>query len=154
MYENRAVVEDFVNSSRMRAARIATLVLILAGLVPVFRVLRGTWGLYKYTGDEDELTASSRRYEEVKAALPPDAVIGYVAYRRPGRILEHPDTRRDFVAAQYALAPVVVLIGPRPGIVLGDFLNPRALARHEADPAYELIQNFGGGVVLFRVGEE
>lgn len=154
MYENRTAVEDFVNSSRMRAARIATLVLILAGLIPVFRVLRWTWGLYEYARGEDELTALSRRYDEVKAALPPDAVIGYVAYRRPEVVLEDPRTRFEFVAARYALAPIMVLNGPRPGIVLGNFPNPRALARHEADPAFELIQNFGGGVALFRVGEE
>lgn len=90
--------------------------------------------------------AQMARYEELKAAVPRDAVMGYVSDLPP-------EDRRStvlFLGAQYALAPRIVVDDDRREWVLGNFAAPADFAAVGAARRLRMIRDFGNGVVLYR----
>ena len=86
------------------------------------------------------------RYEGLRAALPPDAVIGYISDLRP----EDARSTLLFLGAQYALAPRIVVDDDRHEWVLGNFSVPADFAALGANRGLRLVRDFGNGVILYR----
>jgi hypothetical protein len=101
----------------------------------------------------DEISTYERRFQEVRAALPAQGVVGYLgrtdtAGRSPAE--RETSSLRDFkhyLLAQYSLAPVVLIESTEPDFVLGNF-DPE---RTPSTPAgFRIERDFGSGLVLFR----
>ena len=101
----------------------------------------------------DEISANDRRFVRLRSALPPGGEVGYLGDPEPvgptpgeanAAALLH--FRRQLLA-QYALAPVVLVPGTGPELVIGNFHENLAPA---APPGFRMIADFGDGVVLFR----
>jgi hypothetical protein len=101
-----------------------------------------------------------QRFGQVRPFLHGRKVVGYIAnvsYEealRRERDLVSIEDLAQYRAAQYALAPVIVRFDHKPDIVIGNFLSAgptEALLR-----SYNLVpyKNFGGGLFLFRRGEQ
>jgi hypothetical protein len=82
---------------------------------------------------------SDQRFAQLKAALPPRGVIGYIG--EPGV-----SGTADYYLAQYALAPLVVENSENHPLVIGDFPDR---PNEPATANLKLIRNFGDGVLLF-----
>ena len=82
---------------------------------------------------------SDQRFAQLKAALPPRGVIGYIG--EPGVA-----GTADYYLAQYALAPLVVDGSENHPLVIGNFPD----RSNEPAPAnLKLVGNFGDGLFLF-----
>lgn len=90
--------------------------------------------------------AQLRRYEGVQAAVPRDAVLGYASD------LPAEDSRFTvmFLAAQYALAPRILVDDDRGEWVLGNFTAPADFGAVGAGRGLEIARDFGNGVILYR----
>lgn len=91
-----------------------------------------------------------QRLSAVRAALPPDAVIGY----RTDESLEVAaggEGISRYYLAQYTLAPTVLVTrAPLPDVVVGDFIDPSAGGRVAKLPGLIPVRDFGLGVILLR----
>lgn len=79
---------------------------------------------------------SDLRFAEIKAALPPRGVVGYIG--APG------DSIDGYYLAQYALAPLVVEHSPNRPLIVGNF--PSSSPQLPAN--LEVLRDFGQGVLL------
>ena len=115
---------------------IATLIFVLCCLVSTVRVLRDAPRPGSLTNNEVALR-SDQRFATLKAALPPQGVVGYVG--------DSSDPVADYYLAQYALAPLVIDRSPNHPLVIGHF--PDSLPASSAH--LQLVADFGNGVLLF-----
>jgi hypothetical protein len=101
----------------------------------------------------DAISAYERRFDGLRRSLPPRGVIGYLGY--PDPTAPPSDTVlspallhfRRYLLAQYTLAPLLLVEGTTPALVVGNF-EPGA---ERSPPAgFETIGTFGDGLVLFR----
>jgi hypothetical protein len=101
----------------------------------------------------DEISAYERRFNRLRAALPPTGVVGYLGDPDP----EAPPTPggpspallhfRRYLLAQYSLAPRLLVENTSPDFVIGNF-EPGA---EPPTPAgFGRPVDYGNGVVLFR----
>lgn len=114
------------------------------------------WGVIEYFGfeaawqkqsrDPYQIAAQSSRLAPVAAAVPDSAVLGYATDLEPGSVA----ALAVFNAAQYALAPRLILQDAAQPRVLGNFARPADFV--EIGRRYGLLieRDFQNGVVLFR----
>lgn len=102
---------------------------------------------------QDEISANDLRFDDLRRVLPKAGIVGYVGdpHVEAYTLGERNDTAlqffRRYLLAQYALAPVVVVEGTEPDLVVGNF-EPDAV--RPAPPGFRLLRDFGNGVVLYR----
>jgi hypothetical protein len=101
----------------------------------------------------DEISTYERRFQEIRAALPPRGVVGYLGRTDPaGRTPAEREASslldfKRYLLAQYALAPVVLIESTAPDFVVGNFDRGKA----PSTPAgFRIERDFGNGLVLFR----
>lgn len=135
-----------------RGPRVAVaLVLLYAGVSAAQWVHRAAQ--WPSEPGRDEISASDRRFAPLRSALPHGGVVGYVGDPEPAgptpreaRAAALLHFRRQLLA-QYALAPVVLVQGTGPDLVVGNFDGSAAPA---VPPGFRVAAEFGDGVVLFR----
>jgi hypothetical protein len=89
------------------------------------------------------------RLAPVIAQLPATARMGYLTDLEPA----NPAYAAAFLAAQYALAPRRLTIagkGANPEWAVGNFSQPLDFSATGAAHGYEMVADFGNGVVLYR----
>jgi hypothetical protein len=101
----------------------------------------------------DEISSYERRFLELRTALPPHGVVGYVgdpdpegatpAQRNATSLLHF----KRYLLAQYALAPVVLIENTEPELVVGNF-DPGS--RPSLPRGFQIERDFGNGLVLLR----
>jgi hypothetical protein len=123
-------------------AKAGILVFTLCCLLSTIRILRQAPNP-AHLDPDDVSKRSNQRFAAVKPHLPANGVIGYIG---EGGNSSTP----DYYLTQYALAPLVVDRSTLHAIVIGNFplAPPSALP-----PNLRLVQDFGGGVLLF-AGED
>jgi hypothetical protein len=114
------------------------------------------WGVIEYFGFETSYQKQSRdpyqiaaqvsRLAGVAAAVPDSAVLGYTTDLEPGSV----GALTIFNAAQYALAPRLILQDTAQARVLGNFARPADYAAIGRAHGLLLERDFQNGVVLFR----
>lgn len=108
------------------------------------------------SGSRDEISVYERRFEALKSMLPSRGVIGYLGYRpTPGSTPEEANAAalqhfRRYLLAQYALAPLLLVEGTAPDLVIGNFDGSAPV---QPPPGFRLLRDFGSGVVLYRRAE-
>jgi len=95
----------------------------------------------KAAADPYMIGAAEARYGAVKRELPPNTVAGYVSDLSQPAIL---------AAAQYGLAPVLVVDNANREWVIGNFSKPLDYAEFGRARQLTLVKDFSNGVVLFR----
>ena len=102
---------------------------------------------------EDEITRYERRMLELRDALPPRGIIGYVddpplddTSSARGAADLH-DRFKAYILAQYVLAPRVVVVDTAREWVVGNFRGDRTAP---ALPGFQIARTFGQGLVLYR----
>jgi hypothetical protein len=105
---------------------------------------------------QDEISTYERRFAELRKALPPHGVVGYLGHPEPTGINPREANAaallhfRRYLLAQYTLAPLVLIESTEPEFVVGNF-----------DPGFEipertglrLARDYGDGLVLLRRSE-
>jgi hypothetical protein len=86
------------------------------------------------------------RLAPVAAAVPEDAILGYLTDVPQGSVTE----LAMLMGAQYVLAPRMVVRGAGRKWVLGNFTRPADFRAFGRSRGLELQRDFGNGVVLFR----
>ena len=122
-------------------------VLAIFGALNSFQVSQGYSAQYPdaYGGARAEI-----RFAPLAARTPSDAELGYITDLDPSQ----PAYAAAFLAAQYALAPRLLMIlsatpGGRPEWAAGNFTKPQDYAAAGVPLGYELSADLGKGVVLF-----
>jgi hypothetical protein len=130
-------LSDF--SFRVRAGAVALLVVppLLANLSGFGDVLRS---LHR-SERQDEVSAHEKRLEPLKAVLPERGVVGYVTDAADV------EQAKRFYMTQYVLAPLIVVEGATPRLVVGDF-SDTATADAHFDHGSIAAQAFGSGILL------
>jgi hypothetical protein len=115
---------------------IATLVFVLCCVLSTVRVLiDAPTGLHS----ADPATSADQRFAALRAALPPQGVVGYVGESGNPAVA-------DYYLAQYALTPLVVDHSSNHPLVVGNFpLSPLS----PPSGNLQLVKDFGNGVLLF-----
>jgi len=132
---------------RVTRAGIGLLLLLLYAVVSDARwIYRAGRGLMDARAD-DPITSYERRFRELRRALPVGGVIGYVSGAPPGHFTAE-DFRR-FLLAEYALAPLVLINGTAPDLIVGNF-TPDSMPSAPPAPGLQLVRDFGEGVWLLR----
>lgn len=132
----------------------------LSGLAYACAVVLALWGAVEHYSLERSRLASEgdpylveqqlRRLAGVAAALPPDAVIGYVSDLPAGSAA----AGAAFHTAAYALAPRLLVPSTDKDWVLGNFAASQDFAAFGRQHGLLLIRDFGNGAVLFRRAEK
>jgi hypothetical protein len=134
---------------RLAAGLGLTVALAVAG---AFQSYRLTAAYHEARPDSFTVDRSLTRFAAIKAQLPEHAMVGYLTDLEPGSI----NNSTTFRAAQYALAPVL-LASPDPRLkmewAVGNFSRPQDFAAVGAARGFELVKDFGQGVVLYRAGK-
>ena len=128
-------------------AKIGVALLIAFALMSDVQLLR-TVRSRLVTAPPDDLSRHEVRLRNLRSALPPRGVVGYVTDPE-----ELPTSRpaddlpaRRFLWTRYVLSPVIVLQGQAPQLVVGNFY-----ASTPSIPAsLVVVKDFGEGVLLFR----
>ena len=144
---------------RRMKTKIAISLIVLTALFQSFSLLHKEAGKYYWPKKSEVrwITVRENRLAGARAFLPPKGVIGYVTDRGPE------DFERDYFSLQYALSPLMVvnaaglppITAVSPQFVVGVFDDPASAARKYAGAQnpYNIIRDFGGGIVLFRRGD-
>jgi hypothetical protein len=130
--------------------------LLLIGLfvaLAELHALRTAYATYRAIEWPDEVTRHEARFQAVKRALPDHGAVGYVSDEPaeasdPASAAARASFKR-YLLTQYALVPIVLSRGPDGDLVVGDF-TPTSPGGVAAPPGFAMVQDFGGGVVLFR----
>ncbi len=114
------------------------------------------WGAFAFRDAEASYQARSAdpyriadqgaRLANVRAALPPNAVIGYISDIPADNPLSGP----VFTVTAYQLAPRIIQMGDSYAVVLGNFTKPADFASVGRQHGLRVERDFGNGVVLFR----
>ena len=122
-------------------------------------VVLALWGAIEHYSFESARLAQARdpyrvsvqlkRLEGVVAAVPRDAVVGYVSDLAPGSVA----WSASFNTAAYALAPRRLVLSADQQWVLGNFSSPQDYAAVGRQHGLRSFQDFGNGAVLFRRSE-
>jgi hypothetical protein len=95
--------------------------------------------------DPYQIAAQFRRLGPVLAAVPENAVMGYLTDAAPGSVVDS----ALLGGAIYVLAPRLVARDTAHDWVLGNFTRPADFGAIGKSKGLRLQQNFGNGVVLF-----
>lgn len=101
----------------------------------------------------DEITRYERHMLELRDALPPRGIVGYVtdppledtSSARVAADLH--DRFKAYILAQYVLAPRVMVVDTTREWVVGNYRGNRAAPTL---PGYQIVRTFGRGLVLYR----
>lgn len=115
---------------------IATLVFVLCCMLSTVRVLIDA---PTRLHPADPATGADQRFAALKAALPPQGVVGYVGESGSPAVA-------DYYLAQYALTPLVVDHSSNHPLVVGNFPLSSPIP---PSGNLQLVKDFGNGVLLF-----
>ncbi len=104
---------------------------------------------YSRSAGQFQMAAQEARFSGALAALPAGGVVGYVSDVPSS----DPQAQAMFGAAQYALAPRIVVplkSGGKADWVVGSFARPEEAPRVAAERGLGIVSDYGNGVVLFR----
>jgi len=130
-------------SMRVTAAILVAALLCLWGVSQTYAL---ETDYQRQNADPYQISAAFQRLEPLRAAVPEDAVLGYVTDTETGSAVES----AMFLAAQYVLAPRLLEKNVTHEWVLGNFTRPADFAAFGKTKSLRLERDFGGGVVLFR----
>ena len=141
-------------SSEPTSAR-STLVTVVAIAVAVIAIFAGmnSYGLSvdnaKLSPDSYGAARAQVRFADVLVKIPPGERVGYFTDLDPNSALH----TSEFLAVQYALAPrQLLMLGPATQLewAVANFSKPQDYSAAGASRGYELVTDFGNGVVLYR----
>lgn len=124
-------------ATRVNAAAIG---LLAISLLTIFQLLLDSIAA-KAPDESASIPVFETRFDEVKKAVPPDAVLGYIT----DSSMADPNVQAEYFVAQYALAPRVVANRADQKLVLGVIHNPTPTF-----PNLPMIRDFGNGIRLYR----
>ncbi|MBI2679770.1 MAG: hypothetical protein HYX25_02040 [Candidatus Solibacter usitatus] len=93
------------------------------------------------SSDPYKIGAQEERFAALKRELPANSVVGYVSDVSQPAVLS---------AAQYGLAPVLVVDNARREWVVGNFSRPLDYAEFGRARQLTLVKEFSNGVILYR----
>ncbi|HEY3738194.1 MAG TPA: hypothetical protein VGL53_00045 [Bryobacteraceae bacterium] len=96
--------------------------------------------------DVYKVAEQSARLADFRAAVPADAILGYLT----DVPTESTVGSTMFFAAQYALAPRLLQKTDALDLVLGNFTKPGDYTAIGKQHALRVVRDFGNGIVLFR----
>jgi hypothetical protein len=123
----------------------ALVLLVLTASYTNLSYTRDNRGFDRRSIGKDEVTMYDRRFEELRKALPKRGLVGYVHDQT-----DEVETIKAYYLTQYALAPIMVVHGIEPDLVVGNFSYPSEETGKSVPDDLIPIQNFGNGVILFR----
>lgn len=118
-----------------RKITVVTSAFIFCCLLSTVRILSDAPSPGPYT--DTVRPASDERFAALKAALPPQGIVGYVG---------DSESPADYYLTQYALAPLIVDHSSSHPLVIGNFSKSPA-AGWKGN--LQLVKDFGNGVILF-----
>jgi hypothetical protein len=136
-------------SGRVRLA--IALVLLYSTATGLARV-RAIYHAFR-SPEVDEVTRYERRMLELRDALPPGGIVGYVTDPLLGdsssaRVAtDLHDRFKAYILAQYVLAPRIVVGDTTREWVVGNYREDRT---DRPLPGYHIVREFGRGLVLYR----
>lgn len=86
----------------------------------------------------------------LRGVLPAQGTIGYLSDVPAERVLDQAATAEAYYRAQYAVAPLVIVLSTEQTWLLGNFQSREAHDKALANPAWTAVRNCNNGVVLFR----
>jgi hypothetical protein len=131
------------SAARVRWACLAAVFLALAA---AFVHMEQETGYQRSSRDLYRVNEQPDRLAGIAAAVPSDAVMGYVTDLAPGS----DGYKATFQSARYALAPRILYPDGQAQWILGNFSRPADFAAMGRAKGLELVQDFGHGAVLFR----
>ena|ERR1700722_19565385 len=119
-------------------------------------ILLSTWGAVQYFGFESgyekafrdpyQVLVQTQRLADARAAIPEDAVLGYVTDLEPGSLV----ASSIFNISLYALAPRMLKPDTNETLVLGNFSHPLDYADVGRRQGLRIERDFQNGIILFR----
>lgn len=98
---------------------------------------------------ENSVTRYERRFEKIRASLPPGTRIGFYSDAADGST----DAIGRFYVAQYALVPAIVTAPEKSDWIIGDFSSKESLAATLQNKHWTLAGTMGSGLVLMKKTE-
>ncbi len=99
----------------------------------------------------DEVVAFETKLNEIKALIPPNEVVGYVA---DGEVTKNGQIRledcRLFYMTQYSMAPHIVMHETGRNFVVGNFSSPAEGKKTVRELGLEIIKDCENGIMLLR----
>ena len=131
----------------------AVVVLALFSLSSSFMLLRTSLQSSRPPNTPDSISSVETRFKELKTALPPNGIIGYIGDQQVTNELDWHDPRneeawRESRRVQYALSPVLIDLGSDHQIVVGNFRDQSAVRDNLANSHLVVLREFGDGVLL------
>jgi len=133
-------------------AWIAVLAVLLYAAASTFKWVHLATARSARTGP-DQISAYERRFDQLRRVLPSRGVVGYLGHpqltgsssaeAKAASLLHF----RRYLLAQYSLAPLLLIEGTDPEVVVGNF-DPEAV--YPAPDGFRVTGDFGDGVILFR----
>lgn len=141
--------------------------MILAGLFALlsnYFLFRGTLASKSTLVGTDPITTYEKRFEELKLFLPPRGIVGYMSGSNPENLdmfdIAHALIKKEYHLAQYAVSPIIL----RPAtddvvqylffVIIdeygGGFLESQARKKIPPPKNFNLIKDFGNGLLLYR----
>lgn len=105
---------------------------------------------------QDEISTYEHRFAELRKALPPHGVVGYLGHPEPTGINPREANAaallhfRRYLLAQYTLAPLLLIESTKPEFVVGNFDSGVGIPERTG---LRLVRDYGGGLVLLRRSE-
>lgn len=130
------------------ASRVKAGVLLLCLSAVVYAVEIGRRAHVLSEAPPDNVTLHERRLAELRKRLPERGVVGYVSDELDGA--DTPPAWRRFATTQYSLAPLVLERTTAHELVVGVFDDPATLTAVAARGDLLVVEEFGGGVFLFK----
>ena len=96
----------------------------------------------KVARDPYQIANQEKRFEPLKNELPRGEMVGYVS--------DVTSESAIILSAQYALAPLMLVVSPPHGWVIGNFSKPLNYAEFGSARGLTLVKEFPNGVVLYR----
>ena len=135
-----------MSSRGVMRVKAGVLLLCVSAVVYSVEICRRTHVLSK--APPDNITLHEMRLAELRKRLPARGVVGYVSDDREGA--ETPQSWRRFATTQYTLAPLILDRTAAHELVVGVFDDPGAIPAVAAGGGLLPVEEFGGGVVLFK----
>ena len=129
----------------------AVILLALFSLSSSFMLLRRSISDRHRTSDS--ISPFETRFNEIRAALPPNGIVGYLSDRQVTYELDWHDPRnseawRESRRVQYVLSPVLIDLAIDHQIVVGNFRDQTAVREKLANSHLVVLREFGDGVLL------
>jgi len=100
---------------------------------------------------KDSVSDWESRFVDLKRALPPSGVAGYVSQDDIGILANPIDRNAEFALTQYTLVPHILQPGKNAPLVIGNFGGVELTGEQIAQKlGLTLVRNYGWGIYLFR----